>query len=155
MEDLEQLTTKNGAWTLTLLAASGALEPSYPTIFHFSTGGGKGDESFEGDNLIVKDMATCRTLYEDLSACLENEFNMKSDHQRYHAGSSPNLFVRKYEEGKGAENNVILRVAWSASLWDTRRIKIAKVIADKLNEHICGAVPTEYDPDLKVSKSGY
>ena len=41
MEDLERLTSREGSWTLTTLVASGANEPSYPTIFHFSNGGPK------------------------------------------------------------------------------------------------------------------
>lgn len=100
-------------------------------------------------------MAALRNLYEDLSLSLEEEFDMKSDHQRYHDCSNPNWFTRKYEEGKGTENNIVLRVAWSACLWDPRRIKIAKVIADKLNQHICGAVPTEYDTELYKKRTGY
>lgn len=155
MEDLESLTTRDGAWTLSTLVASGANEPAYPTIFHFSAGGKKGDESFEGDNLVVKDIETYRNLYEDLSLSLEEEFDMKSDHQRYHDCSNPNWFTRKYEEGKGTENNIILRIAWRACLWDPRRIKIAKVIADKLNRHLGSGITTEYDPDLNVKKSGY
>ena len=44
MEDLERLTSRSGSWTITPLVASGANEPTYPTIFHFSAGGAKGDE---------------------------------------------------------------------------------------------------------------
>ena len=155
MEDLEKLTSREGAWTLSPLVASGANEPAYPTIFHFSAGGKKGDESFEGDNLFVKDMAKYRAIYEDLSSTFESELGMKSDHQRYHNCSNPNWFTRRFEEGRGTENNIVLRIAWSACLWDPRRIKIAKVIADKLNQHICGAVPTDYDTELYKKRTGY
>ena len=54
MEDLENLTSRKGCWTLTSLVASGANEPSYPTVFHFSAGGAKGDESFDGDNVAME-----------------------------------------------------------------------------------------------------
>lgn len=155
MEDLEKLTSREGSWTLTSLVASGANEPSYPTIFHFGIGGKKGDESFEGENLVVKDTKSYREFYEDLTAELESKFDMKSDHQRYHNTSVSNLFVRKYEEGKGCDNNIILRIAWSACLWDSRRIEIAKTIADALNRHFENDVRKEYDPDLKVKKFGY
>lgn len=155
MEDLEKLTKREGSWTLTSLVASGANEPSYPTIFHFGIGGKKGDESFEGENLVVKDTKSYREFYEDLTAELESKFDMSSDHQRYHNTSVSKLFVRKYEEGKGCDNNIILRIAWSACLWDSRRIEIAKTIADALNRHFENDVQKEYDSDLKVKKFGY
>lgn len=155
MDDLERLTTRKGSWTLTPLVASGANEPSYPTVFHFSAGGAKGDESFEGDNLIVRDMAAYRRFYEDLSAELESKFAMASDHQRYHNVSSPKLFARKFAEGKGSQNNIILRIAWSACLWDPRRIAIAKTIADVLNRHFENDIRKEYSVDLRIKKFGY
>ena len=155
MEDLEALTTKKGSWTLTALTASGANEPTYPTVFHFSAGGARGNESFEGDNLIVQDMVAYKAFYEDLSAALESKFGMMSDHQRYHNLTTPNLFARKYAEGKGSKNNIVLRIAWSVCLWDSRRIAVAKTIADALNRHFESDVPKVYSPDLKVKKSGY
>lgn len=153
MEDLERLTSREGSWTLTTLVASGANEPAYPTIFHFNTGGAKGDESFEGENLVVEDVAGYRSFYEDLTAELKEKFDMDSDHQRYHNGAMANLYVRKFKNG--SRNNIILRTAWSACLWDMRRIAIAKTIADALNRHFESDVVKEYDPDLKAKKSGY
>ena len=155
MEDLERLTSREGSWTLTPLVASGANEPAYPTIFHFSVGGAKGDERFEGECLIVKDMQAYRTFYEDVTSVLEKNFGLTSDHQRYHNVTSPNVFARKYEEGKGSENNIVLRIAWSACLWDSRRIAIAKTIADALNRHFENDVTKECNPELKLKKSGY
>ena len=155
MEDLERLTSRKGSWTLTPLVASGANEPTYPTIFHFSAGGAKGDERFEGENLVVKDMSKYKAFYDDVTAELAEEFAMTSDHQRYHNVSTPNLFARKFEQGKGCENNIILRIAWSACLWDSRRIAIAKTLADVLNSHFESEVVKEYSPELKVKKSGY
>ena len=155
MEDLERLTTREGSWTLTFLASNGALEPSYPTYFHFSVGGKKGDESFEGENLVVEDMAAYKAFYEDLTAQLVEKFNMESDHQRYYAATTSNLFLRKFREGMGSKNNIIMRMAWSASLWDSRRIAIAKCIADTLNAHFESDVVKQYAADLKVKKCGY
>ena len=155
MEDLERLTSREGSWTLTPLVASGANEPAYPTIFHFSAGGAKGDERFEGENLIVKDMHAYRTFYEDVTSVLEKNFGLTSDHQRYHNVTSPNVFARKYEEGKGSENNIVLRIAWSACLWDSRRIAIAKTIADALNRHFENDVTKGDNPELKIKRSGY
>lgn len=155
MEDLERLTSREGSWTFTPLAASGALEPTYPTIFHFAVGGAKGDESFEGENLVVKDMDAYRLFYEDLTTELNQKFSMTSDHQRYHSTSNPNLFARKFAPGQGCQNNIIMRIAWSASLWDPRRIAIAKTIADALNRHFESEEAKVYDSDLQNQKSGY
>ena len=155
MEDLERLTSREGSWTITFLVASGALEPAYPTIFHFSAGGAKGDERFEGENLIVKDMKAYRAFYEDVTVQLEKEFSMTSDHQRYHNVASPNIFARKFNPGRGSQNNIVLRVAWSACLWDSRRIAIAKTIADTINRHFESEVAKEYNPELNIKRSGY
>ena len=155
MEDLERLTSRDGSWTLTALVASGANEPAYPTIFHFSAGGAKGDERFEGENLFVEDMAAYRAFYEEVTAELSEKYEMASDHQRYHNVSNPNILVRQFEEGKGSRNNIILRIAWSACLWDSRRIAIAKTLADAVNRHFESDKVKEYDPELKVKKSGY
>ena len=153
MEDLERLTSREGSWTLTTLVASGANEPAYPTIFHFNTGGKKGDESFEGENLVVEDIVGYRKFYEDLTAELKEKFDLDSDHQRYHSGAMANLYVRKLKNG--SRNNIILRTAWSACLWDMRRIAIAKTIADALNRHFENDVEKTYSLDLKEKKSGY
>lgn len=155
MEDLERLTSRKDSWTLTPMVASGANEPSYSTVFHFSIGGAKGDERFEGENLMVKDLAAYRSFYDDITRELERKYAMASDHQRYHNTSSPNIFARKYEQGKGSENNIILRIAWSACLWDSRRIAIAKTLADALNRHFEKDVVKEYAPDLKSPERGY
>lgn len=155
MDDLERLTSREGSWTLTSLVASGANEPTYPTIFHFSAGGAKGDESFEGENLIVEDMVAYRSFYEDLSSILNEKFAMTSDHQRYHNVTTSKLFARQYNEGMGSRNNIILRVAWSACLWDSRRIAIAKTIAEALSRHFDSAHNVGASPELKHKTAGY
>lgn len=127
----------------------------WKTVFHFSIGGAKGDERFEGENLMVKDLAAYRSFYDDITRELERKYAMASDHQRHHNTSSPNIFARKYEQGKGGENNIILRIAWSACLWDSRRIAIAKTLADALNRHFEKDVVKEYAPDLKSPERGY
>lgn len=155
MDDLERLTSRNDSWTLTPLAASGANEPNYPTVFHFSAGGAKGDESFEGENLFIKDMVTYKVFFDDVTAELEQKFGLTSDHQRYHDITSANVFTRKFADGKGSKNNIIMRIAWSACLWDSRRIAIAKTIADALNRNLENDIDKQYEADLKYKKSGY
>ena len=155
MSDLEQLKTKEGSWTCTILAASGALEPAYPTHFHFSAGGAKGVETFDEEGLVVKDIDAYREFYQEIRVKLLEEFGLDSDHQRYHASTSPNLFARKYKEGCGAQNNIICRIAWSACLWDMRRIAMAKTMADMLNKHFGVGEEAAYDASLTEKKCGY
>ena len=40
-------------------------------------------------------------------------------------------------------------------MWDSRRIAIAKTLADAINRHFESDVMKVYAPDLKVKKSGY
>lgn len=155
MDDLEQLTSREGSWTMTLLVASGANEPTYPTIFHFSAGGPKGDERFEGENLFVEDMVAYRSFYEDFAQEAVEKFSMESDHQRYHNCSNPQLLMRQYKPGRGTKNNILLRIAWSACLWDARRVAIAKLIADTLNKHFESDIKKECAAELKQKKAGY
>lgn len=155
MEDLERLTSVPNSWTLTPLASSGANEPAYPTVFHFSAGGPRGDEGFGGENLFVKDIDAYKEFFLDLSNELETKFQLTSDHQRYHNLTSPRLFMRKYSEGRGSKNNIVLRVAWSVCLWDSKRIAIAKTIADALNRHFEKDQEKKYPAILKTKKSGY
>ena len=63
--------------------------------------------------------------------------------------------MRKYNEDRGSKNNIVLRVAWSACLWDSRRIAIAKTIADALNRHFEKDQEKKYPDTLKIKKSGY
>ena len=155
MEDLEALTSREGSWTITFMVASGANEPTYPTALHFSAGGAKGDERFEGENLFVKDMAAYRAFYEDAAAEIKSKFGLDSDHQRYHNCSAQNIFLRKFEEGKGSDNNIVLRVAWSACLWDSRRVQVVQSLAEVINRHFESDVVKELDPMVKSKRCGY
>jgi voltage-gated potassium channel len=100
-------------------------------------------------------MVAYRAFYENLSEELKTNFDMASDHQRYHSVTSSKMFARKFNEGLGCKNNIVLRVAWSACLWDSRRIAIAKTIAEALSRHFDSETPKAYLEDLKIKKCGY
>lgn len=156
MNDIELLTSRKDSWTFTTLVASGANEPAYPTHFHFTTGGNKGVEQFEEEGLFVKDVNAYREFFLEIKDKLVAEFGLDSDHQRYHGSSSPNIFVRKFNPGKGCDNNIVLRIAWSACLWDMRRIAMAKTFADMLNKHFGNKEDNiTYDASLKEKRCGY
>ena len=153
MEDLNRFAAVDGSWIITLLAASGANEPEYPTQFHFTYGGKKGDETYNGENLTIHDIETFDSLYKDLSNRLEREFGYASDRQRYHDTSYPKLFVRHLEHPEKI-NALMLRIAWKATCWDMRRIQIAKTLSDTFSTYLLGAIKP-YSDELKKKGMGY
>lgn len=153
MEDLNRFAAVDGSWIITLLAASGANEPEYPTQFHFTYGGEKGDETYNGENLTIHDIETFDSLYRDLSSRLEKEFGYISDRQRYHDSANPKLFVRHLEHPEKV-NALMLRIAWKVTCWDMRRIQIAKTLSDTFATYLLGAIKP-YSDELKKKGMGY
>lgn len=153
MEDLNRFAAVDGSWIITLLAASGANEPEYPTQFHFTYGGKKGDETYNGESLTIHDIETFDSLYRDLSSRLEKDFGYISDCQRYHDSANPKLFVRHLEHPEKI-NALMLRIAWKATCWDMRRIQIAKTLSDTFSTYLLGAIKP-YSDELKKKGMGY
>jgi len=153
MDDINRLSAREGSWIITLLAASGANEPTYPTEFHFTYGGKKGDETYDGENLTIHDIEKFDALYQNLSGQLEHDFGYHSDRQRYHNSFNPNLFVRHLVHPEKV-NALMLRVAWSVTCWDMRRMQVAKVMADNFSQSIEGEIKP-YSDDLKNKGIGY
>ncbi len=153
LEDMNHFASVEGSWIITLLAASGANEPEYPTQFHFTYGGKKGDETYNGENLTIHDVETFDSLYKDLSSRLEKEFGYISDCQRYHDSANPKLFVRHLEHPEKT-NALMLRIAWKATCWDMRRIQIAKALSDTFAGHLLGEIKP-YPEELSRKGIGY
>lgn len=126
--DLEQLLNRPGAWGVTLLVASGALEPLYPTQVHLTIGGPKGDTRMSGEDLFVHDEATYRRFHDDMIREMKEQFDLATDHQVYHSSNSPRVFLRKIHLNDDV-NNVIFRIEWNKILYDPRRIKLAYAMA--------------------------
>ena len=146
MTDLRQLTSKPKSWCWTIMAASGSNEPEFPEQFHFEYGGRKGEESYDGENLLVKDIKTLQAIYQDCEEILLRKYNYKCDRQRYHNTNSPKNFARRLPE----VNTCILRIAWSVTCWNYRHIQIAQTLAELFNKHIYGI--TEYQPSEQLKK---
>ena len=149
--DLKTLLSRDGAWSLTFLVSSGALEPKLPTELHFSIGGAKGDE-FDMEDSLVKDTKTYKTLYDMISARVAAELDLKTDHQKYHATDNPRLLHRMIGLPNG--NNIILRIEWNKILWDPRRMVLARLISSTLAEVIEQRALTD-NPELKQKKIGF
>lgn len=145
--DLERLASRPGAWTLTLLVASGAMEPEYPDQIHFAAGGKRGDETLNGENLLINDKETYRKIYEEMSRVMKEQHGLSTDHQRYHDSANKNLIMRKIN-APGA-NHIVLRIDWNKLLWDERRILLATNIARVTKRVIEGV---EIDPPASIMK---
>ena len=156
MDDLNRLTAREDAWVVSLLAASGANEPPFPTHIHFSAGGKKGNEDFVANGPTVIDKELFKGLLDDTVETFAGEFGLGTDFQRYHGDSlnGDKLYTKKLATA-ATLNSFTIRIAWSVSLWDSRRIAVAKKLAELLAKHIEGRNELEIDPDLKVKKSGY
>lgn len=151
MADLDRLADTPDKWVLTILAASGAGEPAYPTQFHFTYGAKKGDETFDDPNITIHDITTANALMTDFSEVMERLFALHTDRQRYHNNAAAAYFGRHLTHNP---NVLALRTAWSVIGWDMRAIRIAQEIAFVLNRHIEHRETPE-DPELTVKAIGY
>lgn len=151
-EDMRKLVaSQKDPWTLTFLVASGANEPEYDCQVHFSTGNKKGDESI-GE--FIKDKERYAIFYKAVSSILKDEFDISTDNGKYHNNSSKKHFLRS-RDIPAAEGHIIMRVAWSAMLWDPRRILLAQAIAEAINKYILGLPGNPEVPVLKVKDVGF
>ncbi len=153
-EDLKRLSDREGAWTLTVLVASGALEPEYPTAIHLNIGGPKGDTRTSGDDLFIKDSATYEKFHETLADLVKRDLELTTDHQKYHTSSTPRHFLRKISFRDDA-NHIVMRIEWKQLLWSQRRLLLARDIAEAMCTSILGTPLPPLDPALKEKAIGY
>lgn len=152
--DLEKLMDRHDAWSFDIFPASGAQELEYDTKFHFGIGNGKGDEAFEGDDILVRDIETYKKFFFAFSEIMEQKFGLLSDTGRYHSTSIKTMWRRVLRIPPDA-NAVVLRIAWSTLLWNDKRLLIAKTIADCINEYILGKKDVPVPESMKLKEIGY
>lgn len=153
--DLKKLAEKHpGGWTFTILVASGALEPEYPTHLHFATGGPKGQDNIDiiDEETLVNDTDTYRRFYRDVESVMDKQFGLQCDHQRYHNTSSPNIIYRQL--GLDNCNHVILRIEWNKLLWDENCMALCKTLARLIKKDIVGQ-ELEEKAIFKTKSIGY
>ena len=153
MDDVNSVAVGADNWIITLLPSSGANEPEFPTQLHIAYGGKKGDESFGGTNLLVKDITKADQIFRGIEETMDCTYGLKTDRQRYHDTSSPNIYLRKLDNASKV-NGFVLRIAWSVLLWNARKIEIARTLAQVLKQEIEGSSLPEC-PDLKIKDIGY
>lgn len=152
--DLQNLMDRQGAWSLTIVVASGANEPPYPTNIHLNIGGPKGDERTSGDDLFIKDGETYEAFYHFLEQKVADDLNLTVDHQKYHNNNSSNVFLRKLKF-KDDANHIVMRIEWKQVLWSQKRLVLARDIAESLCSVILKSPLPDLKPELKVKAIGY
>lgn len=152
LDDVERFLSRPNAWGFTFNISSGALEPEYDTQIHLSLGGPKGDTALE-DHSLVHDMETYYKFYAELTEVMKLDFEFTVDQQKYHASNNPNLYLRNLLLPE-TTNNIILRLEWNRVLWDTRRMLLARALAEVMSLTIAGK-PLPDDPTLFRKDIGY
>ena len=127
MADINRLVSTPNHWVLTVMAASGNQEPTYPTQMHFTYGAKKGDESYDDPNITIHDIQTFDAFYREFSSLMAAQYILSCDCQRYHNNSSAGLFSRHLHSAavglagiSSSEllpNAFCLRAAWSVICW--------------------------------------
>ena len=156
MADLNSLTSCEDSWVITMLAASGANEPAYPTKVDISAGGIKGNESLQQGDLTVKDNVRFSSLFDEIVERLRNDFGVEGAFQRHHGigFNKSKLYTSKLANAANI-NSFAIFVAWSVSFWDSRRTAVAKCLAELIAKHIEGCVELNISPELKRKDCGY
>ena len=102
---------------------------------------------------MVKDIEKADKLFSELEQTMDIRYGYKTDRQRYHDTSSPDIFQRKLNNAAEI-NGFVLRIAWSVFLWNAQKIDVAKTLAQVLKQQIEGLDLPDC-PDLKVKDIGY
>ena len=153
MDDINSVTVDKDSWVITLLPSSGANEPEFPSQFHIEYGGVKGNDTFNGSDLLVKDFAVADKLFAEMECVLDTSYGFKMDRQRYHDTTSPTLFMRKLDNAQNI-NAFVLRIAWSVFLWNSRRMEVAKSLAEIISRNL-GVSQIPLCADLKTKGIGF
>lgn len=150
MDDLRSLAPTEDCWVITLMAASGAQEPTLPTQIHWTYGAKKGDETYNDPNITIHQTSLFDTLQKNIAQALA-ALDISSDCQRYYDNASPRVYCRHWAY---QINAVGLRIAWSVMCWDTRSLQVLQIIAEQINRTINHTSNPDL-PELKQAGIGY
>lgn len=137
LDDLKYLTNRPDGWSFDILPCSGQHSPEYPTQIHFGIGNNRGNESFDGENLLIKDVKTYKNFYDTFTEVMKKDFNIECDNGRYYSTSSQSIWHRQLDMPNDC-NSVVVRMAFSAILWNDERLNISKTFADIINQSVLG-----------------
>lgn len=153
MNDINELTSREGAWCVTILAASGTNEPEYPEVVHIGYGAGRGEASLDAPNLLIHDIAKAEAIFCGIEKTLQDDFGWKAERQMRHKSDNSKVYLRHLTSADSM-NAFILRIAWSAMARDARRIKMAQALSDVIHREL--EPKREIDrTELKIKALGY
>lgn len=143
LNDIKTMERSDKNWVIFMLSASGAEEPEYPTQIHWLHGAKRGDASYNDPNITVKDSATYHAMITDACAMLSDKYQLESDQQQYHTASSK-MYIGRHVQVEGKETNAFtLRMAFSVTVWNDKRISIAHDLAAVMRQNFCGSTIEE------------
>lgn len=152
MTDINRLVDSDECWVFSILAASGSQEPTYPSQFHFSYGGKKGDQTYDDPNITLNEIDSFESFYNSLSTTLAQSYDLFTDKQLYHDNSNPANFARHLNF---KPNAIVMRVAYSVTCWDMNALLIARDVASTINKELLGLNDNPIVPDLSIKDIGY
>jgi hypothetical protein len=117
-------------------------------------GNAKGDASLDSSSVLIRDKECAERLLADIEMTMDADFNIGTERQKYHSTVSSKLFLRQLP-GANDINGLVIRLAWSCIAWDSRRMLMAKTLADVLNRNIQPDNIHSEDEELKVKGIGY
>lgn len=154
LNDIKEMQRSEHNWVVFLLSASGAEEPEYPSQIHWIHGAKRGDSGYANPAITVKQTDVYDAMVKEATEMLKQQFQLESDQQKYHAGSSK-MYIGRHVGVEGKEVNACtLRMAFSVTVWDDRRMNIAKEIAAVMVRQLCSREWTE-DDSWKSKGMGY
>jgi len=153
MADINELTSREGSWCVTILSASGTNESEYPEVVHIGYGGGRGESALDNPNLFIHDVEKAEAIFSGIEKTLQNDFGWKAERQMRHKSDNSKVYLR-HLTSIDILNAFILRIAWSAMSRDPRRIKMAEAIADVLHNELEPDRPVDRS-ELKAKNIGY
>ncbi|MCH5312690.1 MAG: hypothetical protein J1E57_12185, partial [Prevotella sp.] len=93
-------------------------------------------------------------FFDVFSEKIQTNFEMLCDNGKYHATNNPALWMRQLGLPPDS-NSVVTRIAWSAMLWNDKRLMIAQTLADTINQVILEKTNVEIPVVLKQKEIGY
>jgi len=151
MEDLRILAPSEDCWIITLMASSGAQEPTYPTQIHLTYGLKKGDETYDDPAITINNIPLFDAMQKELSKELTN-LNIKMDCQKCYNNNNSKLYIRQWNY---RPNAIGLKIAWSETTWSSNAAKLLKSIAEVLHSHFDKDNTRDESEELKIKNIGY
>lgn len=151
MDDLRILAPSEDCWVITLMASSGAQEPTYPTQLHLTYGLKKGDDTYDDPAITLNNIPLFDEMQKQLSEEL-SKIGLQMDCQKYFNNNSSKLYVRQWDY---KPNAIGLRMAWSETIWSSNAAKLLICIADVFHSYLDKNHEWDDSVELKKKDVGY